>query len=102
VADRVVETAQVFGEMALLTGEAPSATVRALLPSVVYAIAKQDFLAIVDDNPELATQLGDILTQRRKATAELLQSIAAQNGAAPPLAHEVDLFERVKGFFGLQ
>jgi branched-chain amino acid transport system substrate-binding protein len=94
--------AQVFGEMALLTGEARSATVRALLPSVIYSIAKADFHAILRDNPELATQLGEILTQRRKATADLLQSIAAQNGAALPPPHEVDLFERVKGFFGLQ
>jgi small-conductance mechanosensitive channel len=92
----------VFGEMALLTGEARTATVRALLPSVVYAIAKQDFEAILRDNPELATRLGSIITQRRKATAELLQSIAAQHGAAPPLPQEIDLFERVKGFFGLQ
>ena len=93
--------AQVFGEMALLTGEARSATVRALLPSIVYAIAKQDFLAILRENPELSLQLGEILTQRRKATAELLQSIAAQNGNALAVAHEVDLFERVKVFFGL-
>jgi small-conductance mechanosensitive channel len=92
----------VFGEMALLTGEARSATVRALLPSIVYSIAKQDFLAILREDPELAARLGTILTQRRKATADLLQSIAAQTGAAPPLPHEVDLFERVKGFFGLQ
>ena len=93
---------QVFGEIALLTGEARSATVRALLPSIVYAIAKQDFTEIIRDNPELATQLGDVLTQRRKATADLLQSIAAAHGAAPPVPPEADLFERVKDFFGLQ
>jgi small-conductance mechanosensitive channel/CRP-like cAMP-binding protein len=94
--------AQVFGEMALLTGEARSATVRALLPSIIYAITKQDFEAILRDTPELATRLDAIITQRRKATAELLKSIAAQDGAASLLPHEVDLFERVKGFFGLQ
>jgi branched-chain amino acid transport system substrate-binding protein len=94
--------AQVFGEMALLTGEARSATVRALLPSVIYSIAKEDFTAILRDTPELATTLGTILTQRRKATADLLQSIAAQNGAAPLAPQEADLFERVKVFFGLQ
>lgn len=94
--------AQVFGEMALLTGEARSATVRALLPGVVYAISRSDFLAILRDNPEIAAALNQILEQRRRATAELLQTLATDRAAPPPAPHEADLFERVKGFFGLQ
>ncbi|HEX2116648.1 MAG TPA: mechanosensitive ion channel family protein [Alphaproteobacteria bacterium] len=95
-------SAQVFGEMALLTGEARSATVRAVLPSVVYAISKSDFLAILRDYPELAAALGEILQQRKRATAELLQTLTAQRAAAPAMPHDADLFERVKVFFGLQ
>ena len=94
--------AQVFGEMALLTGEARSASVRALLPSVVYAISKTDFLEVVRDYPELATTLGEILAQRKRATAEVLQTLTAQHVATSSMSHDADLFERVKVFFGLQ
>jgi small-conductance mechanosensitive channel/CRP-like cAMP-binding protein len=94
--------AQVFGEMALLTGEARSATVRALLPGAVYAIVKPDFIAILNDNPEIAAALNRILEQRRRATAELLQTLTERQSAPPALPHNADLFERVKTFFGLQ
>jgi CRP-like cAMP-binding protein len=88
--------------MALLTGEARSASVRALLPSLVYAISKSDFLAILRDDPELAAALNQVLEQRRRATAELLQTLSAQRSAAVEPRHDADLFERVKVFFGLQ
>lgn len=94
--------AQVFGEIALLTGEARSATVRAVLPSVVYSISKADFAAILRDNPELAMAVGEVLVQRRQATAKLLESLGAAGGIAQPVPQQEDLFERVKTFFGLQ
>jgi small-conductance mechanosensitive channel/CRP-like cAMP-binding protein len=94
--------AHVFGEIALLTGEARSATVRALLPSIVYSISKADFTAILGDNPELAAALGQILTQHRRATAELLESLIKARQAPQPALHQDDIFDRVKGFFGLQ
>ncbi len=94
--------AHVFGEIALLTGEARSATVRALLPSIVYSISKVDFAAILGDNPELAAALGQILTQHRRATAELFESLSKARQAAQPALQQEDLFDRVKGFFGLQ
>jgi small-conductance mechanosensitive channel/CRP-like cAMP-binding protein len=93
--------AQVFGEMALLTGEARSATVRALLPSIVYSISKADFAAILGDTPELAAALGQVLAQRRRATAEFLESINKARQPVEALPQNDDLFERVKGFFGL-
>ena len=94
--------AQVFGEMALLTGEARSASVRALLPSLVYAISKSDFLAILRDDPELAQALNQVLEQRKRATAEVLKTLQAQRPDMTEPPHDTDLFERVRVFFGLQ
>jgi potassium efflux system protein len=94
--------AHVFGEMALLTGEARSATVQAVLPSIVYSISKADFAAILADNPELAAALGKVLAQHRRATADWLEALSKARQATQPALQQEDLFDRVKGFFGLQ
>jgi lysophospholipid hydrolase len=56
------------GEMALLTDEPRSATVRAIRDSELVRISKQDFLRLLDEHPRTAVELSRTLVRRLKQT----------------------------------
>jgi ABC-type multidrug transport system fused ATPase/permease subunit len=58
-----------FGEYALLTGEERSATVRTTESTEVYALAQQDFTALVESEPKLQEMLAAYVSERRAAFA---------------------------------
>jgi small-conductance mechanosensitive channel/CRP-like cAMP-binding protein len=84
-----------FGEMSLLTGEPRSATVRAVEDTTVMEIDKALFAGILAANPQLATQLAEVLARRQ---AELKANAHAGRAGASG-THR--LITRIKGFFGL-
>jgi NTE family protein len=72
-----------FGEMALLTGEPRSATVRALLDVDLFVLSKDNFEGIIREYPLVNTYLSRILSYRLiKAKSPLL-------GALLPFSYSV-------------
>ncbi|OUD13802.1 cyclic nucleotide-binding domain-containing protein [Thioflexithrix psekupsensis] len=57
-----------FGEMALLTGEDRSATIRTLTDTTLFEITKADFAPFIASTPEISTVISKILVQRQQAT----------------------------------
>lgn len=53
-----------FGEMALLTGEPRSATIRAQIDTEAIIISKEDFGRLLNTAPQLAETLSELLEQR--------------------------------------
>ena len=56
------------GEMALLTDEPRSATVRAIRDSELVRISKADFLRLLDEHPQTAVELSRTLVRRLRQT----------------------------------
>jgi CRP-like cAMP-binding protein len=77
-----------FGEMALLTGNARSATVTALSEVNVWTLSRADFDQLVTIYPHLALALSRLLSERLRATDERFlkqqPQAAAMSAAAPP------------------
>ncbi|HEY6540348.1 MAG TPA: cyclic nucleotide-binding and patatin-like phospholipase domain-containing protein, partial [Ktedonobacteraceae bacterium] len=68
-----------FGEMSLITGEPPSATVRAEQDTSLLALPQADFLALVGTCPTLLRNINAILAQRLSRTnRQILVNHAAQ------------------------
>ncbi|MGB3136862.1 MAG: cyclic nucleotide-binding domain-containing protein [Nodosilinea sp.] len=61
---------EMFGEMALLTGEDRSATVRAKTPMDLYELDKTDFDAMLTYAPQLSSGLSRILARRLRETTQ--------------------------------
>jgi CRP-like cAMP-binding protein len=61
---------EMFGEMALLTGETRSATVIASTPMDLYELDKVDFDAMLTHSPQLASGLSRILARRLRETTQ--------------------------------
>ncbi len=57
-----------FGEMALLTGETRSATVRTSEPSEMFLLYKEDFDVILERFPSISLSMGKIVSQRLRET----------------------------------
>ena len=57
-----------FGEMSLITGEPPSATIRAEQDSSLWALPQADFLALIGTCPTLLRNINAILAQRLSRT----------------------------------
>ncbi|TVQ05844.1 MAG: protein kinase [Leptolyngbya sp. DLM2.Bin27] len=61
---------EIFGEMALLTGEERSATVRATTAMELYELDKVDFDAMLNYAPQLSSGLSRILARRLRETTQ--------------------------------
>jgi CRP-like cAMP-binding protein len=61
----VLEQGDYFGEMALLTDAPRNATVRALEHTVLYALGKDDFLAVLEASATFEEELRKALFERQ-------------------------------------
>jgi small-conductance mechanosensitive channel len=88
-----IERGEFFGEMSLLTGELITATVRAMVDTSVIIIDKENFSNILNDNPAISVQLGEILAKRQKELAEE----AGRKVTATPSSSS--MIAKIKSFF---
>lgn len=90
---------QFFGEMALLTGEPRSATVKAETDTVVYEITKENMELLLDKRPEIAEQLARIIAQYRLHDAEVMQHLPAEQQEVEVQNFAAQLVEKMRRLF---
>src|SRR2546425_1249654 len=80
-----------FGEMSLVTGEPPSATIRAAQDTSLWFLTQADFLALITTCPSLLQNINGILSQR---LVRANQYLAAQHAAELHLLAHMDMGDR--------
>lgn len=88
---------QFFGEMSLMTGESRSATVVAKNDVECYVVEKEAFQEILQEKPELAGIISDILSRRQVA----LGGASAEANLNTQAVQKNDLRTRIAAFFGI-
>jgi small-conductance mechanosensitive channel len=63
-----------YGEIGMLTGTPSTTKITALMPSLIYELAKEDLAPIVEARPEVAHELSCVLAQRQAAIRLLAPS----------------------------
>lgn len=86
----------IFGEMGMLTGEARSATVVAVTSVDCYRLDKEGFAKVLQQRPEIATEMTAIV-QARNVERHALLARAGQSAAS-----HGDLLDRIRSFFSLR
>ena len=71
-----------FGEIGMLTGNPAEATLKALVPVVIYELAKDDLAPILEARPEVAHELCRALA-RRQAAGQLIASADIDRNVPP-------------------
>ncbi|MCB1971012.1 MAG: mechanosensitive ion channel family protein [Geminicoccaceae bacterium] len=89
---------QIFGEFSLLTGEPRSATVRCESDAILLEIGEETMRPVLQQDPEVATTLSRVLSQRQAIIHERPHQSTA---AGRPTTHEDRLFSRISALFGL-
>jgi CRP-like cAMP-binding protein len=69
----VMEPGDAFGEIALLDGQARTATATALAPTELIVVRREQFLELLRREPALAMHLIQLLCRRVRWTAELVE-----------------------------
>jgi len=87
---------QFFGEMSLMTGESRSATVVARTDAECYIVDKEAFQEIVQEKPELAGIISDILSRRQVALGASIETAMTTNAV-----QKRELGSRIAAFFGI-
>jgi small-conductance mechanosensitive channel len=91
---------QFFGEMALLTGEARTATVVALTDVECYRLDGKAFQGLLLRRPEIAEGMSKIIGSRRPDLEKVRDAFASQPSIA--VVEQSDLLTRIRRFFGLR
>jgi CRP/FNR family transcriptional regulator, nitrogen oxide reductase regulator len=69
---------QIVGEVGVLVGETYPATAQALEPALAFGIRRDDYIALVRKNPELAWALIQELGHRLQRAHETIRSLAVE------------------------
>ena len=75
----ILGAGEVVGEIASLDGEVRTASVTMLEPSKILHIAQGEFRSFLTDNPELAFEIIQVLTQRIRSYATSVGNLAFKN-----------------------
>lgn len=90
---------QFFGEMALLTGEPRSATVKAETDAVVYEITKEDMELLLDKRPEIADRLAQIVAQYRLQDAAAMKNLPVEQQKVEVQNFAAQLMDKMRRLF---
>ncbi|HZS66108.1 MAG TPA: mechanosensitive ion channel family protein [Burkholderiales bacterium] len=91
---------QFFGEMALLTGDARSATVVAKSDVECYRLDGKSFQGLLLGRPEIAEGIARVIASRRPELEKVREVYTTQPMAVP--TEQADLLSRIRRFFGLR
>jgi small-conductance mechanosensitive channel/CRP-like cAMP-binding protein len=91
---------QFFGEMALLTGDARSATVIAKTDVECYRLDRAAFQGLLLARPEIAEGMSKVISSRKPDLERVREQFASQPGLAT--VEQRDLLSRIRRFFGLR
>jgi small-conductance mechanosensitive channel/CRP-like cAMP-binding protein len=69
-----------FGEIALMTGEPRSATIRARTDAELVELSRDGFTELFKAHPETAAQIGEVIALRMTETRELLAAAPHEDG----------------------
>lgn len=87
-----------FGEMGMLTGEPRSATVVAVTDAIVLQISKSDFSGLLEERPEIAQQIAQVMAERREGL--IAKGKMKPGGAVLSKESFADhMLKRIKSFF---
>jgi CRP-like cAMP-binding protein len=90
-----------FGEMAVLTGEPRTATVRTTMPTQLYSLARSDFTLLMDRVPGLRELVEPTIASRRAGLARAATAPGAggprgTNGSSSVAASDGTALERAQ------
>ena len=91
---------QIFGEMALLTGDARSATVVAKTDVECYRLDRAGFQGLLLSRPEIAEGMSRVISSRKPELEKVREALATQPVPLP--TESADLLKRIQRFFGLR
>ncbi len=91
---------QFFGEMALLTGDARSATVVAKTDVECYRLDGKSFQGLLLGRPEIAEGIARVIASRRPELEKVREVYTTQPMQVP--SEQADLLSRIRRFFGLR
>ncbi len=92
-----LSSGQFFGEMSLMTGEARAATVNAKTDAECYVVSKDAFREILEERPELAHDISEILSSRQIT----LEGVSTEVSRQRRETQRNQLFSRIAAFFGI-
>jgi small-conductance mechanosensitive channel/CRP-like cAMP-binding protein len=91
---------QFFGEMALLTGDARSATVIAKTDVECYRLDRAAFQGLLLSRPEIAEGMSRVIASRRPELEKVREAFATAPQPVP--TESADLLGKIQRFFGLR
>ena len=92
-----LKAGQFFGEMSLMTGASRSATIVAKSDVECYVVSKDAFQEILEQKPELAATISEILAQREAALGVSTEATGPIRVTEPQ-----QLLSRIASFFGIK
>ena len=97
----VMEPGSFFGEMSMLADDPRSATVTALVDSLVFELHREDFKSVIQSRTDIAESISRLIVDRQMSNDEALKnaSDAERNDALTDAS--TNLLDRIRSVFSL-
>ncbi len=97
----VISPGDCFGEMSMLADEPRSATVKALVDSLVFEIRRESFREILQSRAEVAESISRLIAERQLSNNEKLQLASEQERIEALTDASSNLLDRIRVVFSL-
>ena len=94
-----------FGEIALLTGEKRTASVRAITEVKVYQLKKENFKEVLETRPDILDEISNVLSRRKDELAVLMAETSGledSSGTMDSQEVKFHILKRIRNYFGLR
>jgi small-conductance mechanosensitive channel/CRP-like cAMP-binding protein len=95
----VLEAGEYFGEMALLTGETRTATVRAVEDAELYVLRKEQFRNVLLTNRAIAESISRLIANRKRLLEVKTAEVSLHDSQVEK--EQENILSRIQKFFGL-
>jgi len=94
-----MEPGEFFGEMSMLADEPRSATITAIVDSLVYELSRESFNEVICQRIEITESISRLIAERQLSNETLLHSISEQEREAALQDATLSMMDRIKSVF---
>jgi CRP/FNR family cyclic AMP-dependent transcriptional regulator len=96
-----MEPGNFFGEMSMLAGEPRSATVTAVVDSMVFELQRESFSQVLNAREGLAESISQLVVERQMSNNEKLQDASRAELDEAISGASINLRDRIRAVFSL-
>jgi len=96
----VLDEGEIFGEISMVSGGSRTATISTIEECEFFSIHRNDFIRLLEKNPDLTKKVGQIIANRKKHSEEINTNVEASGAKEDKKVKTSSVLDNLKKYLG--